>query len=57
MNRRLGLRREALTQLTKDELETLAAGESGITRFCATQYNCPSLDYCPTLPIRDCPLS
>lgn len=54
--RRLALRRESLNALTTPEMEALAAGVPSPTWQPSCMNDCLSLDRCPTLPIRDCPI-
>ncbi|HEX8002709.1 MAG TPA: hypothetical protein VF519_08435 [Mycobacteriales bacterium] len=54
--RRLALRRETLTALTTPDLEALAGGVPSPTWQPSCMNDCVSLDRCPTLPIRDCPI-
>ena len=55
MKRTLHLRAETLTELTVDQLESVAGGVTSPTCAC-TYAGCFSLDSCPipTLPIRTC---
>ena len=52
--RRLALRRESLTLLTSNEMDAVAGGSPTWQPSCMN--NCISLDRCPTIPIRDCPI-
>lgn len=57
MRRTLTLHRETLAPLTSDELAGVAGMSLPTMRCsridCPTDW-CPTLDYCRTLPIRDC---
>lgn len=55
-SRRLVLRREALAALTTTEMEAVAAGIASPTWSPSCMNDCISLDRCPTLPLRDCPI-
>ena len=63
MTRRLGLRREALAELTAGEMAVVAGASVSPSCYDCTRYNCPtldgnclSIDRCPSIPIRDCPI-
>lgn len=62
MTRTLSLRREALADLSTEELGTVAGASVSPSCVDCTRYNCPtfqtclSLDRCPSIPIRDCPI-
>jgi hypothetical protein len=57
-SQKLSLRRETLTQLSADEMTSVAGGSHlcGITDFCAdTLTHGPSIDAtCPSAPVTDC---